>query len=96
MVGRPGLDFCKWHRGILLGWGPKIGFLVPDPIKFDLQLTRSGHKRPIASHFHSGGLKISYLGEDLDEADGESEEALASITVCERAAEHPHDVLSGD
>ncbi len=28
------------------------------------------HKRPIASHFHSVALELSYLGEDLDEADG--------------------------
>jgi hypothetical protein len=25
---------------------------------------------PIAAHFHSGGVEFSYLGEDLDEADG--------------------------
>ena len=54
------------------------------------------HNRPIASHFHSGGLEFSYLGQDLDEADGESEETIARITVRERTAEHLHDVLSGD
>jgi hypothetical protein len=60
------------------------------------ELTQNRHKRPIASHFHSGGLEFSYLGKDLDEADGEPEETLASITVRERTAEHFHDVLSGD
>ena len=54
------------------------------------------HNRPIASHFHSGGLEFSYLSQDLDEADGESEETIARITVRERTAEHLHDVLSGD
>ncbi len=54
------------------------------------------HNRPIASHFHSGALEFSYLGEDLDEAVGEPEETIAGITVWERAAEHFHDVLRGD
>ena len=54
------------------------------------------HNRPIASHFHSGGPEFSYLGQDLDEADGESEETIARIAVRERTAEHLHDVLSGD
>ena len=54
------------------------------------------HKRPIASHFRSGGLEFSYLGQDLDEADGEPEETLARITVWERTTEHLHEVLSGD
>ena len=60
------------------------------------ELAKYRHKRPIASHFHSGSLEFSYLGKDLDEADGEPEETLASITVRERTAEHFHDVLSGD
>ena len=59
-------------------------------------MTPNRHNRPIASHFHSGGLEFSYLGQDLDEADGESEETIARITVRERTAEHLHDVLSGD
>ena len=46
-----------------------------------------------ASHFHSGGLEFSYLGKDLDEADGEPEETIASLTVRARTAEHFHDVL---
>ena len=53
------------------------------------------HNRPIASHLRSGGLEFSYLGQDLDEADGESEETIARITVRGRTAEHLHDVLSG-
>jgi hypothetical protein len=44
----------------------------------------SGQSLPI---FVSGGLEFSYLGKDLDEADGEPEETLASITVRERTAE---------
>jgi hypothetical protein len=28
------------------------------------------HNRPIGAHFHSGGVELSYLGEDLDEAFG--------------------------
>ena len=60
------------------------------------QLLLNRHKRPIASHFHSGGLEFSYLGQDLDEAHGESEETIAAITVRERTAEHLHDVLSGE
>ena len=36
--------------------------------------------RPIGAHFHSGGLEFSYLGEDLDEAFGEPEKAIASAT----------------
>ncbi len=47
-------------------------------------LAQNRHKRPIASHFHSGGLEFSYLGKDLDEADGEPEETLASIAIRER------------
>jgi hypothetical protein len=39
------------------------------------------HKRPIASHFHSGGAEFSYLSEDLDEADGEPEVTTASVAV---------------
>ena len=50
----------------------------------------------MASHFHSGSLEFSYLGKDLDEADGEPEETLASVAIRERTAEHFHDVLSGD
>src|SRR5277367_3374064 len=60
------------------------------------QLTLNRHKRPNASHFHSSGLEFSYLGEDLDESDGEPEETIASPTFWERAAEHFHDVLSRD
>jgi hypothetical protein len=74
---------------------PELGFAsVITPVGF--QLARYRHNRPIASHFHSGGLEFSYLGQDLDEADGESEETIARITVRERTAEHLHDVLSGD
>jgi hypothetical protein len=54
------------------------------------------HNRPIASHFHSDGVELSYLGEDLDEADGKPEDTFVRITVWERTAEHLHDVLSGD
>jgi hypothetical protein len=54
------------------------------------------HNRPFTSHFRSGGLEFSYLGQDLDEADGKSEETIARIAVRERTAEHLHDVLSGD
>jgi hypothetical protein len=39
------------------------------------------HNRPIASHFHSGGLEFSYFSQDLDEADGEPEETIANIAV---------------
>ena len=60
------------------------------------KLIHNRHNRPIASHFHSGDLEFSYLGQDLDEADGESEETIARITARERTAEHLHDVLSGD
>jgi hypothetical protein len=28
------------------------------------------HNRPIGAHFHSGGAKFSYFGEDFDEAFG--------------------------
>ena len=61
-----------------------------------VQMEVNRHNRPIASRFHSGRLEFSYLGQDLDEADGESEETIAGITVRERTAEHLHDVLSGD
>jgi hypothetical protein len=54
------------------------------------------HKRPIGAHFHLGGAKFSYLGQDLEEALGEPEETVARMTVWETAAEHLHDVLSGD
>src|ERR1039458_8697498 len=64
-------------------------------------LLRSGllpnrHKRPIGAHFHSGGAKCSYLGEDLEEALGEPEKTIAGMTVWEATAEHLHEVLSGD
>jgi hypothetical protein len=59
----------------------------------ECQIAISGQSLPI---FISGGLEFSYLGKDLDEADGEPEETLASITVRERTAEHFHDVLNGD
>jgi hypothetical protein len=45
------------------------------------QLVHNRHNRPIASHFHSGGLEFSYFSQDLDEADGEPEETIASIAV---------------
>ena len=49
--------------------------------KVDPQLLTTGHNRPIASHFHSGGVEFSYFGEDLDEAVGEPEETTACIAV---------------
>ena len=61
-----------------------------------LQLAITGHNRPIGAHFHSGGAKFPYLGEDLYEAFGWSEEPIAGAAVCERATEHLHDMLSGD
>ncbi len=39
--------------------------------------------RPIGAHFDSGGRKLSYLGEDLDEAFGEPEKPIANNTVWE-------------
>jgi hypothetical protein len=51
-------------------------------------MKQNRHNRPIASHFRSGGLEFSYFGQDLDEADGESEEPIARITVRERTVEH--------
>ncbi len=45
------------------------------------RLMSTGHNRPIAFHFHSGGLEFSYFSQDLDEADGEPEETIASIAV---------------
>src|SRR5580692_1544103 len=54
------------------------------------------HKWPIASHFHSGGFEFSYLGEDLDEPVGEPEQTLAGVGVCERTAEHLHEMLGGE
>jgi hypothetical protein len=54
----------------------------PASCRFIPALT-SGHNRPIASHFHSGGLEFSYLGQDLDEADGEPKETIARVAVWE-------------
>jgi hypothetical protein len=59
-------------------------------------LLKNRHKRPIGAHFHSGGAKFSYLGQDLEEALREPEDAIARMAVWERTAEHFHDVLSGD
>lgn len=59
-------------------------------------LTKYCHKRPIGARFYSGGAKFSYLGEDLGDALGEPEEAIARMAVWERTAEHFHGVLSGD
>ena len=56
------------------------------------QIAITGQSLP---SFHSGGVEFSYFGKYLDEADGEPEETLASIAVCERTAKHLHDVLSG-
>ena len=54
------------------------------------------HKRSIGARFSSGGAKFSYLGQDLEDALGEPEEAIARRAVWERTAEHFHGVLSGD
>jgi hypothetical protein len=61
-----------------------------------LHLAVNRHKGRIGSQFHLGGAKFSYLGQDLEEALGEPEETIARMTVWETAAEHLHDVLSGD
>lgn len=36
---------------------------------------RYRHKRPIGAHLDSGGAKFSYLGQDLEDALGEPEQA---------------------
>jgi len=66
--------------------------MLPDPSAFmgtypDFQVQNALDEwfgpvnRPIGAHFHSGGRKFSYLGEDLDEAFREPEKLIASTTV---------------
>ena len=38
--------------------------------RMDSGMTPNRHNRPIGAHFHSGGAKFPYLGEDLYEAFG--------------------------
>ena len=52
--------------------------------------------RPISAHFHSGGWKLFYLGEDFGESIGEPVEWRTFVNDGERAAEHHHDVLCGE
>jgi hypothetical protein len=59
-------------------------------------LAKNRHKRPIGARFYLGGAKFSYLGEDLEDALGEPEKAIAGRVVWERTAEHFHGVLSGN
>ena len=47
-----------------------LRLLVSPHQRNESRMAVTGHKRPIASHFHSGVLEFSYLGDDLDEADG--------------------------
>src|SRR5579863_15599 len=79
-------------RGRSSDISPGTGLLVSDGTQF----THYRHKWPIASHFHSGGFEFSYLGEDLDEPVGEPEQTLAGVGVCERTAEHLHEMLGGE
>ena len=67
-----------------------LAAMAPDGVTASLLHYR--HKRPIGSHFHSGGRKFSYLGEDLEEALGEPGETIARKTVWEATAEHLHDM----
>ena len=88
---------CKYTPESRIAWKTNLYHFTSSGLgALPPKVTQNRHNRPIASHFHSGGLEFSYLGQDLDEADGESEETIARITVRERTAEHLHDVLSGD
>ena len=54
------------------------------------------HNWPIAAHFHSVGLKFARFSKDFGKAVGEAVEASACLVVCERAAQHHHEVLGGE
>ena len=47
-----------------------LRLLVSPHQRNESRMAITGHNRPIGSHFHSGGVEFSYLGEDFDEAFG--------------------------
>jgi hypothetical protein len=47
-----------------------ISIEFADVVRMESGFPQNRHNRPIGAHFHSGGAKFPYLGEDLYEAFG--------------------------
>jgi hypothetical protein len=57
-------------RSSSVGYTPKAGLVLKyaHAARMNSGFTKNRHNRPISAHFHSGGAKFAYFGEDLGES----------------------------